>query len=235
MENSKQRIKEIEKEIEDFKTLLADASVAQNIKDWITGGELADREKEMLCIKQSKKVLKTDVFFNPFIFSEYHDYVLGGFKKDDLNSIKVVGDDSTLSFTKLKGIFEQRLMNIIENYRDEIRENILQEDNNIEDDEIENRIQDDINTVIENYLEIKPSFEQDPCDFILENDAYRDWLSLIRERLTEFKANPNYSKTDVNKNVPSNVDIDEAEDLTETTGLWGFLEALSNIQSRNFS
>ena len=73
MENSKQRIKEIETEIAEYKMLIAETSVAQNIKDFSIV-EIADLEKEMLCIKQSKKVLKTKKIGDWFITSSGDRY-----------------------------------------------------------------------------------------------------------------------------------------------------------------
>lgn len=210
MDNKKvnTRIEEIKKEINEYKDLLPEKSVPQDEKDFAKE-EILDLEKELIGLYQEMGEVKTDIFYNPLIFVDDTDYILGGFKKQELLSIEIVGDDSALSFPKLEQIFDTRLNKAIE---------------------LEMESNDDIASTLENYLEIS-SFESrdgDVSDIIKEHSSYQHWLNDIRERLTEYKSRSSYTKDSVNENLPSEVEVEEAENLTETATLIDILVQLMN-------
>lgn len=157
--------------------------------------------------------VKTDIFYNPYIFVEDADYIIGGFKKDELQNVEIVGDDSALSFPKLEHIFDNRLKRAIE---------LEMESNN------------EIATSLEDYLELSrfESNNGEVFDIIKGHSSYQYWLNDIRERLVEYKSKPNCTKESVNENLPSEVELDDAEYLTNnSTNFNDMLEVLSSKMS----
>lgn len=204
----KTRIEEIKKEINEYKDLLPEKSVPQDEKDFAKG-LIIDLEKELIGLYKEMGEVKTDIFYNPLIFVDDADYILGGFKKQELQSIEIVGDDSALSFPKLEHIFDKRLNKAIE---------------------LEMESNENISSTLENYLGLSrfDSNNGEVFEIIKANSSYQYWLNSIRERLTEYKNHSLYSKDNVNENLPSAIEIEDAEHLTETSTLIEMLEQLRN-------
>lgn len=170
----KTRIEEIKSEINEYKDLLSENSVPQDEKDFAKG-LIIDLEKELVVLYKEMGEVKTDIFYNPLIFDDTSDYILGGFKKEELQSIEIVGDDSALSFPKLELIFDNRLNAAIE---------------------LAIKTNEDITAAIESYLELS-KFESnngEVFDIIKMNPSYQYWLNDIRERLVTYKKQSNYLK-----------------------------------------
>lgn len=202
----KARIEEIKIEIKEYKDLILDKRVLQDEKDFAKE-EIIELEKELIELYKGMGEVETDIFYNPLIFVEDADYVLGGFKKEELKNVEIVGDDSALSFPKLEHIFDNRLKRAIE---------------------LEMESNEDLPSALENYLEISSleSNNGDVFDIIKGHSSYQYWLNDIRERLVKYKSKPNYTKESVNENLPSEVELEDAEHLTKTATLIEMLEQL---------
>ncbi len=197
--------------------------------------KVIDNKNTVKIEKIKKDDMETDIFYNPDIFVEEGDYVLGGFNAEDLNSIKVVGDISALSYPKLKIIFEERLKTSIENFKKEIYANITKSREDIENVDFDKEIFDELSNLTETYLGIKlNSYETDDvASQIMEDSSYTTWTERIKERVASYKLRVVGKFSDVNENKPSTVSVKEAEYDTQTATLEQMLERLFNINEEN--
>jgi len=191
--------------------------------------------KNTVKIEKINKMEKSDIFYNPDIFVEEGDYVLGGFNAEDLNGIEVVGDISALSYPKLEFLFEKRLKSAIENFKKEIRANITKSREDIENVDFDKEIFDELSNLTETYLDIKlNSYETDDvASQIMEDSSYTTWTEKIKERVASYKLRVVGKFSDVNENKPSTVSVKEAEYDTQTATLEQMLERLFNINEEN--
>lgn len=191
--------------------------------------------KNTVKIEKVNKMEKSDIFYNPDIFVEEGDYVLGGFNAEDLNGIDVVGDISALSYPKLEYIFEKRLKNAIENFKKEIRANITKSREDIDDIDFDNEIYNELSNLTETYLGIKlKSYETDDiASQIMADSSYTTWTERIKERVGAYKLRIAGKFSDVNENKSSSVSVKEAEYDTQTATLEQMLERLFNINEEN--
>jgi hypothetical protein len=191
--------------------------------------------KNTVKIEKINKMEKSDIFYNPDIFVEEGDYVLGGFNAEDLNGIEVVGNISALSYPKLEFIFEKRLKSAIENFKKEIRTNITKSREDIENVDFDKEIFDELSNLTETYLGIKlKSYETDDvASQIMEDSSYTTWTERIKERVASYKLRVVGKISDVNENKPSTVSVKEAEYDTQTATLEQMLERLFNINEEN--
>lgn len=191
--------------------------------------------KNTVKIEKINKMEKSDIFYNPDIFVEEGDYVLGGFNAEDLNGIEVVGDISALSYPKLEFIFEKRLKSAIETFKKEIRANITKSREDIENVDFDKEIFDELSNLTETYLGIKlKSYETDDvASQIMEDSSYTTWTERIKERVASYKLRVVGKFSDVNENKPSTVSVKEAEYDTQTATLEQMLERLFNINEAN--
>lgn len=203
----KTRIAEIRNEINEYKDLLSENSVPQDEKDFAKG-LIIDLEKELIDLYKEMGEVKTEIFYNPLIFVDASDYILGGFKKEELQNVEIVGDDSALSFPKLEFVFDNRLNAAIE---------------------LSIQTNEDITAAIESYLELSRFESSNGEVFVIikTNPSYQYWINEIRERLVEYKSKPTYKKEDVNENLQSEVELEDAETYTNTSTLIEMLEQLS--------
>jgi hypothetical protein len=191
--------------------------------------------KNTVKIEKINKMEKSDIFYNPDIFVEEGDYVLGGFNAEDLNGIEVVGDISALSYPKLEFLFEKRLKGAIENFKKEILANITKSRQDIENVDFDKEIFDELSNLTETYLGIKlNSYETDDvASQIMEDSSYTTWTERIKERVASYKLRVVGKFSDVNESKPSTVSVKEAEYDTQTATLEQMLERLFNINEEN--
>lgn len=178
---------------------------------------------------------KSDIFYNTDIFVEAGDFTLGGFNSDDLNGIETVGDKSFLNFRKLKVIFEKRLEDAIDNYKNEIKSNIMLRGDNTDTYEVNTQIEYEIKNIMGEYLSIDPTTydTESLCQMITNNSAYMVWLSRIENRLQENKQTYNRNEGDINKEENNRISVKYAEECTYDLSFLKILEQLGNIIEAN--
>ena len=184
---------------------------------------------------KAEKMEKSDIFYNPEIFTDAGDYILGGFNASDLNGIEIVGDKSFFNMAKLKNIFRKRLETAIENYKTEIRENSSVSGVNIDDYELERDINGSIKILMQQYLEVLPdSYDTEYLtDLIINQPCYFKFLDKIEKRVLENTQKYIINEGNVSKNMPSDVSVSHAEECTYNNSFVEMLEQLSNIIETN--
>jgi hypothetical protein len=184
---------------------------------------------------KAEKMEKSDIFYNPEIFTDAGDYILGGFNASDLNGIEIVGDKSFFNMAKLKSIFRKRLETAIENYKTEIRENSSVSGVIIDDYELERDINGSIKILMQQYLEVLPdSYDTEYLiDLVINQPCYFKFLDKIEKRVRENTKKYIINEGNVNKNIPSDVSVGHAEECTYNNSFVEMLEQLSNIIETN--
>jgi len=191
--------------------------------------------KHYVNIEKVEDMNKTEIFFNPDIFKSGGDYILGGFNAEELNGIIVAGDDFALSFPKLENIFEKRIERAIENFKNEIRANIIKSGRNVEDVDFEQEFYDEFNNLTETYLgeTITSTSTEKIKDFIVNHSAYQTWSARIEKRVTAFRDKITQDASKVNDPKTSKVSVSDAVNLTYCSTLEEILEQLFNIVEDN--
>lgn len=186
-------------------------------------------------IEKINKMEKSDIFFNPEILTSGGDYILGGFNAEDLNGIDVIGDESALSFVKLKIIFEERLRRAIEKFKAEVRANIVASGRNLDNVDFESEVYDELNNLFETYLNITVpnGMTEGLVSTIVGDTSYTTWLLRIEDRVKEYKAKVSNSDSDINKQPTSGLGVADAESHTYSATLEEMLEQLQNIIQDN--
>jgi hypothetical protein len=198
--------------------------------------ELNNRQStEFVAINKVEIMEKSDIFYNTDIFVEAGDFTLGGFNSDDLNGIETVGDSSFLNYRKLKVIFEKRLTDAIDNYKSEIKSNIMLRGDNTDPYEVETEVNYEIKNLMGEYLSIDPATydTESLVEMVTKDSAYMVWLNRIENRLLESteKFNPNVGN--INKGENSIISVKYAEECTYDLSFMKMLEQLGNIIEAN--
>jgi hypothetical protein len=182
-----------------------------------------------------EKMEKSDIFYNPEIFKDAGDYILGGFNASDLNGIEVVGDTSFFNMAKLKLIFEKRLENAIENYKLEIIQNSYLSSETIDKYELERGINGSIKILLQEYLGVLPRLydTESLVELIVNQPCYNGFLYNIEKRVEEHTQKVIINEGNVSKELPSTVSVSYAEACTYNVSLMEMLEQLSNIIETN--
>jgi len=182
-----------------------------------------------------EKMEKSDVFYNPEIFTDAGDYILGGFNASDLNGIEIVGDKSFFSMAKLKVIFQKRLECAIDNYKLEISGNSQSTGQVVDEYELEREVNGSIKNLIKQYLEVNPdSYEtENLVDLVMSQPCYTKFVEKIEKRVKENTQKYILNEGDVNKYTPSDVSVSYAEECTYNVSLLEMLEQLGNIIETN--
>jgi hypothetical protein len=169
------------------------------------------------------------------IFKTELDYILGGFNVEALNRIVVKDDLSALSMPKLKSIFSNRLELAIEEFKDEIRTNLLKDNTMIDSMEIENDMADELNNLFETYLGFShySTNTKEIAESIKSDISYMTWISRIENGLEEFESRIAYKGSDVNHQEKLKISIKEAEELTTNSTFEQMLEKLFYINQEN--
>lgn len=198
--------------------------------------ELNNRpSKEFVAINKVEIMEKSDIFYNTDIFVEAGDFTLGGFNSDDLNGIETVGDSSFLNYRKLKVIFEKRLTDAIDNYKNEIKSNIMLRGDDTDPYAVETEVNYEIKNLMGEYLSIDPATydTESLVEMVTKDSAYMVWLNRIENRLLESteKFNPNVGN--INKGENSIISVKYAEECTYDLSFMKMLEQLGNIIEAN--
>lgn len=191
--------------------------------------------KHYVNIEKVEDMNKTEIFFNPDIFKSSGDYILGGFNAEELNGIIVAGDEFALSFPKLESIFEKRIERAIENFKNEIRANIIKSGRNVDDVDFEQEFYDEFNNLTETYLgeTITSTSTEKIKDLIVNHSAYQTWSARIEKRVTAFRDKITQDASKVNDPKTSKVSVSDAVNLTYCSTLEEILEQLFNIVEDN--
>jgi len=198
--------------------------------------ELNNRQvKPPIEINKVEIMEKSDIFYNTDIFVDAGDFTLGGFNSNDLNGIETVGDSSFLNFRKLKVIFEKRLEDAIDNYKNEIKSNIMLRGDNTDNYDVDTQIEYEIKNLMGEYLSIDPTTydTESLCQMITNNSAYMVWLSRIENRLQENKQTYNPNEGNINKEENYRISVKYAEECTYDLSFLKILEQLGNIIEAN--
>ena len=198
--------------------------------------ELNNRQvKPPIEINKVEIMEKSDIFYNTDIFVDAGDFTLGGFNSNDLNGIETVGDSSFLNFRKLKVIFEKRLEDAIDNYKNEIKSNIMLRGDNTDNYDVDTQIEYEIKNIMGEYLSIDPTTydTESLCQMITNNSAYMVWLSRIENRLQENKQTYNPNEGNINKEENYRISVKYAEECTYDLSFLKILEQLGNIIEAN--
>jgi len=178
----------------------------------------------------AKGEVKTKIFYNPYIYTTYSDYIIGGFKKEQLNRIKTTGDESELNFSKIECIVEERIKDLIKKEQNDTEKYLRKQNSKVDPDELEYLVNQDIIESIKNYFDYSThdcqTWSNDPFSLIINSVNYINWLDKIKNRIEEYKNRIDYSILDVNENIPSDVELNEAEDATNQVT---FLELIEKI------
>jgi ssDNA-binding Zn-finger/Zn-ribbon topoisomerase 1 len=181
--------------------------------------------------------MKSNIFFNTDILKSNGDYILGGFNANDLNYIDVDGDSSLLSMPKLKLIFKRRLTTAINEFKKEIRANVISRSNEaVEKYYIEEVVENELSNLLETYLDVTTvDFDTEDLVHLIQNDgSYETWVERVRTRMEANRKRIDFSNENINKvGTSSGIDIEEAEDNTYNATLEQMLEQLKNITEEN--
>ena len=179
--------------------------------------------------------MKSDIFVNSIIFKSELDYVLGGFNVEALNRIVVKNNLSAISLPKLETIFSDRLELAIEDFKDEIRTNLLKSNEMIDSMEIESDLADELNNLFETYLGFShySTNTKEILESIKRDTTYMTWMGRIEKGLKEFTSMLKYSGSDVNYQEQSKISVKEAEELTTNSTFEQMLEKLFYINQEN--
>jgi hypothetical protein len=178
--------------------------------------------------------MKSNIFFNTDILKSNGDYILGGFNANDLNYIDVDGDSSLLSMPKLKLIFKKRLKTAIDQFKKEIRANVISRSNEaVEKYYVEEVVENEIINLLETYLGVTTiDFDTEDLVHLIQNDgSYETWVERVRTRMVANRKRIDFSNENINK--VGGIDIEEAEDNTYNATLEQMLEQLKNITEEN--
>ena len=179
--------------------------------------------------------MKSDIFVNSIIFKSELDYVLGGFNVESLNRIVVKNNLSAISLPKLETIFSDRMELAIEDFKDEIRTNLLKNNEIIDSMEIESDLADELNNLFETYLGFShySTNTKDILESIKRDTTYMTWMGRVEKGLKEFTSMLKYSGSDVNYQEQSKISVKEAEELTTNSTFEQMLEKLFYINQEN--
>ena len=179
--------------------------------------------------------MKSDIFVNSIIFKSELDYGLGGFNVEALNRIVVKNNLSAISLPKLETIFSDRLELAIEDFKDEIRTNLLKSNEMIDSMEIESDLADELNNLFETYLGFShySTNTKEILESIKRDTTYMTWMGRIEKGLKEFTSMLKYSGSDVNYQEQSKISVKEAEELTTNSTFEQMLEKLFYINQEN--
>lgn len=183
------------------------------------------------------KVVNTegvDVFYNPDIYVEEKDYVLGGFTIEEIGGIKVVGDNGVLSKAKLDRVFRDRIISKIESFKASIKTNLKNKDTSVYS--VSERINDDLTNLFDSVgITLQDSrIEEDGVydneylvDEIMQHPSYILWRSRIETRISNDYSNA--APTPLISNKPNPISTEDAQELTKNVTLQQIIEQLSNI------
>lgn len=181
--------------------------------------------------------MKSNIFFNTDILKSNGDYILGGFNANDLNYIDVDGDSSLLSMPKLKLIFKRRLTTAINEFKNEVRANVVgRSDEAVEKYYVEEVVENELSNLLETYLGVTTiDFDTEDLVHLIQNDgSYETWVERVRTRMEANRNRIDFSNENINKvGALSGIDIEEAEDNTYNATLEQMLEQLKNITEEN--
>lgn len=179
--------------------------------------------------------MKSNIFFNTDILKSNGDYILGGFNANDLNYIDVDGDSSLLSMPKLKLIFKRRLTNAINEFKNEVRANVVRRSETVEKYYIEDVVENELSNLLETYLDVTTiDFDTEDLVHLIQNGSYETWVERVRTRMEANRKRIDFSNENINKvGTSSGIDIEEAEDNTYNATLEQMLEQLKNITEEN--
>jgi len=174
-------------------------------------------------------VLKdSGVFYNSDIFVEEKDYIIGGFTVEELDSVKVVGDNSKLGDIKLDRLFRDRIISHIESYKKSIESALAKKGVDTSIYTISERVNNELANLFQ-YLDIRlqdDMFSNNEllADEIIGHDSFRLW----RQRITD-RVNASSSISGKISNKKGKVSKEDAEEFTSNVTLQHILEQLSNI------
>lgn len=200
---------------------------------FVSGSE----EKPVTQNPVTPKVLNTegvDVFYNPDIYVEEKDYVLGGFTIEEIEGIKVVGDNGVLSKAKLDRVFRDRIISKIESFKASIKTNLKNKDTSVYS--VSERINDDLTTLFDSvgitlqdsHIEEEGVYDNEYlADEIMQHPAYVLWRSRITTRISNDYSNAH--PTPLISNKPNPIPMEDAQELTKNVTLQQIIEQLSNI------
>jgi hypothetical protein len=183
----------------------------------------------LIAPKKTEKMEEIDVFYNPDIYVEEKDYIIGGFTIGELKGIRVVGDNSELGETKLYRVFKDRIISHIEEFKTLIKGDTIAYPKS-------DRINDNLNNIFEsidihlnsNNIEGDGTYDNEYlADEIMQHPAYVLWRSRITNRV-----NNNYRTAvpiPLISDKPNKISSEDAEELTKNVTLHHILEQLSNI------
>jgi len=184
---------------------------------------------------QASKMEKSEVFYNPNIFVEEADFILGGFNTTALNGIKVKGDSSILNATKLEYIFKKRLKTALELYKEELKLNVIDSGRDYDNEVFNEEFKADIRPLLETQLGIKTiDFSIDNLVYLIMSDSsYKTWSARVIERTQAFMSKNNLKPSDIVLDANGKVSVASAEELTEDISIEAILEQLGNINEQN--
>ena len=184
---------------------------------------------------QASKMEKSEVFYNPNIFVEEADFILGGFNTTALNGIKVKGDSSILNATKLEYIFKKRLKTALELYKEELKLNVIDSGRDYDNEVFNEEFKADIRPLLETQLGIKTiDFSIDNLVYLIISDSsYKTWSARVIERTQAFMSKNNLKPSDIVLDANGTVSVASAEELTEDISIEAILEQLGNINEQN--
>jgi len=184
---------------------------------------------------QASKMEKSEVFYNPNIFVEEADFILGGFNTTALNGIKVKGDSSILNATKLEYIFKKRLKTALELYKEELKLNVINSGRDYDNEVFNEEFKADIRPLLETQLGIKTiDFSIDNLVYLIMSDSsYKTWSARVIERTQAFMSKNNLKPSDIVLDANGKVSVASAEELTEDISIEAILEQLGNINEQN--
>jgi hypothetical protein len=191
--------------------------------------------KSLVEINKATKMEKSEVFYNPEIFTEEADFILGGFNAGTLNDIVIKGDNAILSKAKLEYIFKKRLEMAIAKYKEEVMLNLMRSDSDTTQEQVEREFNADVRLRLETILELK-TFDystENLIKIITEDSSFQTWSERVYERAKAVMSTNMMKPQDVVSEKQGRVTVSTAEELTENVSLEAILEQLGNINEQN--